>query len=222
MVKWRGTMALDPQDFIISRKRKKYKFALFSNSPICFEFEEWPAGSSFDVLEMGAGTGLFSVELALRDNNHHYVAVDVKADRLQKGALAAEQERAGNIRFLRARADQLADIIPPRSLQKIWVTFPDPFPKDRSAKHRLTHPHYLELYKLWLAADGVLYFKTDAAELFTWSLEQLVQSGWTIDGLSFDLHESKLPEEYKIATTYETRYRNEGKQIHFVKALPPA
>ena len=56
---------LDPNDFIITRKRKKYRFALFANSPLCFEFSEWTP-RAVDVLEIGAGTGLFSVELATR------------------------------------------------------------------------------------------------------------------------------------------------------------
>lgn len=214
-------MTLNPKDFIITRKRKKYRFALFSNSPLCFEFEQWPQGEKFDVLEMGAGTGLFSVALARLDAAK-YVAVDVKADRLQKGAYAAKEAGRENVRFLRARADQLEAAIPSRSLQKIWVTFPDPFPKKRSAKHRLTHPQYLNLYQTWLGSNGALYFKTDARDLFTWSLEQLVASGWQIQELSFDLHESELSSEYKLCTTYEERYIGEGKPIHFVKALPPA
>ena len=55
---------LDPKDFIITRKRKKYKFAKFANSPLCFELDEWKK-TSIDVVEVGAGTGLFSVELEI-------------------------------------------------------------------------------------------------------------------------------------------------------------
>ena len=64
-------------------------------------------------------------------------------------------------------------------------------------------------------------FKTDAKELFDWSLEQLVVEGWQIQRLSFDLHESNLSKNYKIMTTYERRFVNEGLKINFVKALPP-
>jgi tRNA (guanine-N7-)-methyltransferase len=220
MVKWRNHMTLKPEDFIITRKRKKYKFALFHNSPLCFEFEEWPQEEAFDVLEMGAGTGLFSVALAGLDSAK-YVAVDVKADRLQKGAYAAKEAGRDTIRFLRARADQLELTIPSHTLKKIWVTFPDPFPRERSQKHRLTHPRYLKLYQLWLRVDGALYFKTDATSLFTWSLEQLVAEGWRIEELTFDLHESDLSDEYKLQTTYEARYISEGKPISFVRATPP-
>lgn len=212
---------IDPKEFIITRKRKKYKFALFANSPLCFEAEQWPKQSSVDVLEVGAGTGIFSVALAEHSPEVRHVALDVKADRLQKGARLAGEEDLGNVRFLRGRADQLAELIAPQSVRAIWITFPDPFPKKRSAGRRLTHPTFLKIYQQLLGKDGALYFKTDAHELFTWSLEQLVVEGWQIKELSFDLHDSHLPDNYKIATTYEQRFLTEGLTTHFVKAVPP-
>jgi tRNA (guanine-N7-)-methyltransferase len=212
---------IDPQQFVISRKRKKYKFALFANSPLCYEAEEWPKASRVDVLEVGAGTGLFGVALAEKSPGLRHVAVDVKADRLQKGAYVAEEKKLENIRFLRARADQLADLFPAHSIEAVWVTFPDPFPKKRSSGRRLTHSTFLKIYQRLLASDGALYFKTDAHDLFTWSLEQLVQEGWRIQELSFDLHESDLSQTYKVQTTYEQRFLAEGLTAHFVKATPP-
>lgn len=212
----------DPKDFIITRKRKKYKFALFANSPLCFEFDEWDKNYVPQVLEIGAGTGLFSVVQAAAYPEENFLAVDVKGDRLQKGAQAAEARDFNNLRFLRARAGQLEEIIAPRSLDVLWITFPDPFPKSRSSSRRLTHPDFLKRYATLLKPDGALYFKTDAHNLFEWSLEQLVDEGWKIVELSFDLHESDLPERYKTETTYEARYREEGLKINFVKALPPA
>ncbi len=211
---------LDPKDFIITRKRKKYKFALFSNNSLCYEIEEWPK-PPVDIVEMGAGTGYFSVALAESDAANQYVAIDVKADRLQSGAARAIAEDISNVRFLRARGDQLPELFTARSLQAIWVTFPDPFPKARSSGRRLTHPTFLAVYEGLLKKSGALYFKTDAINLFTWSLEQLVNEGWSIEELSFDLHESNLLDTYKIKTTYEARYMNEGIKINFVKALPP-
>lgn len=211
---------LDPNDFIITRKRKKYKFALFSNSPICFEHDEW-AKQSADIIEVGAGTGHFGISLAERSPGKQVVAIDVKADRLIQGARTAVQSKCDNIKFLRTRADLLAEAFPARSLEAVWVTFPDPFPKKRSSGRRLTHPTYLKLYASLLKNGGALYFKTDARDLFNWSLEQLVSEGWQLKELSFDLHESLLDKYYKIETTYESRFRAEGIAINFVKAIPP-
>ena len=213
---------LNPKDFIITRKRKLYKFALFNNSSICFEFNDWnPERTEVDNLEIGAGTGLFSECLALKNPNKKFVAIDVKADRLVKGAQQAESDQLRNIRFLRARADQLLEAFAPHSIKYIWITFPDPYPKKSNAGRRLTHPTFLKIYEELLREDGALYFKTDAKELFDWSLEQLVAEGWQIQRLSFDLHESDLNENYKVMTTYERRFVSEGLKINFVKALPP-
>lgn len=208
---------LDPKDFIITRKRKKYKFAKFANSPLCFEFEDWKK-SKADIVEVGAGTGLFSVELAARHPEWQFVAMDVKGDRLQTGAYEAGARGLTNIRFVRARADQLGEMIVTHSVQQLWVTFPDPFPKKRSAGRRLTHPTFLYTYTKMLKTEGALYIKHDSREFFFWSLEQMVACGWHLDELSFDLHQSDLNDDYKVLTTYETRWLGEGQVTNFVRA----
>lgn len=214
---------LNPDDFVIVRKRKKYKFAKFHNAENCFEFDEWrdfyqQRQPSVSRLEVGAGTGLFSVELAARYPDKLFAAIDVKADRLQKGAYIALERGLKNIYFIRARADQIGDLFALSTLVNIWVTFPDPFPKKRAAGRRLTHPYFLRRYAQLLQPGGELLFKHDDRDFFCWSLEQLVAEKWQITELSFDLHESSLDDEYKITTTYEQRWMNEGKAINFVKA----
>ena len=214
---------LNPDDFVIVRKRKKYKFAKFHNAENCFEFDEWrdfyqQRQPSVSSLEVGAGTGLFSVELAARYPDKLFAAIDVKADRLQKGAYIALEKGLDNIYFIRARADQISDLFTLSTLVNIWVTFPDPFPKKRAAGRRLTHPYFLRRYAQLLQPGGELLFKHDDRDFFCWSLEQLVAEKWQIAELSFDLHESFLDDEYKIMTTYEQRWLNEGKAINFVKA----
>ena len=208
---------IDPNTFVITRKRKKYKFAKFANSPLCYEFDDWTVESR-DVVEVGAGNGLFSVELATRHPEKTYLAVDVKADRLQKGAYEASSRGLSNIVFLRARADQLKDIVPSKSIEQLWLTFPDPHPKKRSAGRRLTHMNFLNLYSSLLKDSGSLLLKHDDLLFFQWSLEQFIASQWTIAELSFDLHESTLDDEYKIATSYEERWLEEGKKTHLVRA----
>ena len=214
---------LNPDDFVIVRKRKKYKFAKFHNAENCFELDEWrdfyrQRQPGVSRLEVGAGTGLFSVELAARYPDKLFAAIDVKADRLQKGAYIALERSLKNVYFIRARADQIGDLFALSTLVNIWVTFPDPFPKKRAAGRRLTHPYFLRRYAQLLQPGGELLFKHDDRDFFCWSLEQLVAEKWQIAELSFDLHESSLDDEYKIMTTYEQRWRNEGKAINFVKA----
>ncbi len=209
---------IDPHNFIITRKRKKYKFAKFFNAENCFEFDEWDK-RHVDVLEIGAGTGLFSVELAKRHPEKVFVALDVKADRLQKGAYEALAQGIKNIFFIRARADQVEQLVTPHSLSAIWVTFPDPFPRRRSSGRRMTHPNFLQKYAAILSKDGAFHLKHDNTDFFHWSLEQLVAERWHIDELSFDLHDSELADDYKILTTYEKRWLDEGLTTNFVRAV---
>lgn len=213
---------IDPDQFIITRKRKKYKFAKFANAHNCFEFDAWineklPLDDKVSV-EIGAGTGLFCVELAMRHSDQVFVAIDVKADRLQKGAYEAIERGLDNVYFVRARADQIDQLFDAKSLWAIWLTFSDPYPKKRAAGRRMTHPTFLAKYQELLAPDGGFYIKHDNPDFFKWSLEQLVATGWVIDELSFDLHESNLSDDYKILTTYEQRWLGEGRITQFARA----
>lgn len=214
------THKIDPEQFIISRKRKKYRFALFANSPLCYEIGEWKR-RKVDVLELGAGTALFSVELATRHPDKTFIAVDVKADRLVKGAAEAEIRKLKNIWFIRARADQVTELIPEGTLSSLWITFPDPFPRERSERRRMTHPFFLKFYQKVLKIDGCLFLKHDNRKFFDWSVEQLKGEGWKIAEISNDLHQSELDDDYKIETSYEIRWRSEGLTTNFVKANMP-
>lgn len=221
---------VEPKDFIITRKRKKYRFALFHNAENCFELADWKVflqGASLlqggtlqaVTVEVGAGTGLFLVELAARHPDQTFVALDVKADRLQKGARTALERGLTNIFFVRARADQLLEVVQPGTVRAIWLTFSDPFPKKGDAKRRLTHPKFLELYtSAHVGKNAQLLLKTDSHGLFDWSLEQLATSGWRLSALSYDLHDSNLADDYKIMTTYEQKWTAEGLPIYFVQA----
>lgn len=206
---------VDPREFIITRKRKKYKFAKFANAENCFEFDEWKQ-RPIDCVEIGAGTGMFSVEMATRHPDSTFVALDVKADRMQKGAYAALERGLKNVFFVRARADQITEMFEENSLLAIWLTFPDPYPKKRAAGRRLTHEHFLKIYQKLLTSGGALYLKHDNPDFFQWSLEQLDASKWSIDELSFDLHDSELNADYKILTDYEQRWLGEGRKTNFV------
>jgi tRNA (guanine-N7-)-methyltransferase len=214
-----SNIEVDPQQFVIKKRRKLYKFAVFSNSPLCYELDEWEK-QPIDVIEVGAGTGLFSVELAARYPAKKFVAIDVKADRLQKGAGVATERGLTNISFVRARVeDQLIDMFEPHSVESIWITFPDPFPKKGSATRRMTHPQFLKIYDQLLQPGGALYLKHDNRVFFDWSLEQLQNEKWSIDEQSFDLHASNLSDDYKILTTYEKRWLGEGLTTNFFKAV---
>ena len=208
---------LNPDDFVIVRRRKKYRFAKFANAKNCFEFDEWTK-KEINVVELGAGTAFFLVELARRYPQKTFAAVDVKADRLQRGAYEALEQNIENIVFIKARADQIDELFEAHSLESLWLTFADPFPRDRSARRRMTHPIFLKKYAVLLQKTGSFYVKHDNPAFFAWSLEQLVTEKWHIRELSFDLHDSELDSDYKIITSYEERWLGEGLKTNFVRA----
>lgn len=217
---------LNPDDFVITRRRKRYKFAKFANATNCYELADWCSKSSdrqstIDVVEIGAGTGFFSVELATRNPETNYLAIDVKADRLQRGAYSAIEQGVDNVQFIRALADKLDEIVPSNSLRSIWVAFADPYPRRGSSRRRMTHQRYLDIYARALSPKGRLLIKHDDDQFFNWTLEQLVAAGWQIDELSFNLHDSDLDDEYKTLTSYEERWLAEERVTKFVAARLP-
>lgn len=217
------------EKLFITRKRKKWKFAHFDEWANCYQASQikpdfwrthFPHQQPLTV-EIGAGTADLTLGLGRAHKDRNFVAVDVKSDRLYTGAKVALNDGLDNLAFVRAQLRGMVDLFEPASISELWVTFPDPFPRDRSAKHRLTNPSFLKIYAELLAKDGILRFKTDNRELFLWSLEQFVAEGWQLHELSFDLHESDLPTDYKITTYFERKFLAQGIPINYVSATPP-
>ena len=215
------------EQLFVVRKRKRWKFAHFDQWPNCFQADEvspdfWPTyfGAIRPLtVEIGAGAADLSLGLARRSSARNFVAADVKSDRLYTGAKAALSESLENVAFVRTQLREMEQLFAPHSIQELWMTFPDPFPRQKQAKHRLTHPKFLEIYTKLLTSDGVLRFKTDNRELFLWSLKQLVAQGWRLRELSFDLHQSDLPDDCKITTHFERKYQEKGVAINYVSAV---
>lgn len=225
-------MADDPfKHLIISRKRKKYKFAHFDSYDNCFNLFSRDgavsdSGKVWDylgtdgelVVELAAGNGQFSLELARRHPSKRFVAIDIKSDRLYSSARKALAEGVANVAFVRLQIRDLLSLLSKKSIDTLWITFPDPHPKKRSAKHRLTHKTFLQCYRKILKDTGSLHFKTDNLSLFQWSLEQFVTDQWVLTELSFDLHESDLSDDYKIKTYYEEMFTSQGIPTNFTSA----
>lgn len=218
---------INPDDYIITRKRKLYKFAAFRTFPNCYDEAEWQ-DAKIDILkqahgltvEIGAGTALFLSELALANPERTYLAIDRKSDRLYKGAKWASEQKLNNISYLWSEARNLNTILPTGSVENLWITFPDPWPQESNIKHRLTNVAYLAQYHRLLKAGGVLEFKTDNTQLFDWSVQQFDEKQWQVEHVTYDLHNDEAVDSgAKIMTTYEARYVAEGKPINYLRAI---
>lgn len=211
----------------MARRPKTPKFKEFDRFDNTFVFhKESKRRNYFDgdkplTLELGCGKAEPSMALAKKHPDRNFIGIDIKADRLWRPAKEALSEGLGNIVFLKMHMRFIDLAFGENFIDEIWLTFSDPFPKSRQAKHRLTHPSFLAKYKRILKPQGIIHFKTDDEELFKWSLEQFVSDGeLSLEKLTFDLHgDSSVSEEVKIKTFYEKRFIEEGKKIKYCRLV---
>lgn len=163
-------------------------------------------------IEVGMGKGKFIMEMAKQHPQVNYIGIE----RYSSVLLRALQKRAelelDNIYFMCVDAKELADIFAPEEIDRIFLNFSDPWPKDRHAKRRLTSPDFMSVYDAVLKKDGVIEFKTDNKGLFDYSLEAIPEAGWKLDAHTFDLHVSDMAEG-NVMTEYETKFSAMGNPI---------
>lgn len=168
-------------------------------------------------IEVGMGKGKFILKLAADNPHTNYVGIEVYSSVLLKAIQRRKDMDLPNLWFLRVDARELADIFGPEEVEKIYLNFSDPWPKDRHAKRRLTSPGFMAVYDRILKAGGTVEFKTDNRELFDYSLESIPSAGWNVDLYTFDLHNSPYAEG-NVMTEYETKFAAEGKPICKLRA----
>lgn len=171
------------------------------------------------TLEIGCGRGEYSVGLARIHPDRNFIGVDIKGDRLWAGSSQATEENLANVCFLRAQIQQIDDFFEENEVQSVWITFPDPRPKDRDIKRRLTSPRYLAHYKNMLKPGGMVYLKTDSTSLFEYTLEALNERDDIIDlEYTFDLYQSEyIDEHHGIKTMFEQKFHALGEDIKYLK-----
>jgi tRNA (guanine-N7-)-methyltransferase len=163
-------------------------------------------------MEIGMGKGKFLMELAQKNPEINYVGVERYSTVLLKAIQKREALEISNICFLCIDAKTLGDVFEKGEVEKIYLNFSDPWPKDRHAKRRLTSPQFMAVYDQVLASDGTVEFKTDNRGLFEYSLESIPEAGWDVTMHTFDLHHSEYAEG-NVMTEYETKFSSEGKPI---------
>jgi len=173
------------------------------------------------VLEVGCGKGEYTVGLAQQHPEQNFLGLDIKGERIWRGSTRAAALGLTNVGFLRLMAHQLTEHFAPAELNEIWITFPDPRPRDRDIKRRLTSPRFLNMYQTLLAAGGVAQLKTDSADLFDYTLEVLAsRPGAKIEAMTRDLYAETDPvfaAAQAIQTHFEGKYRAVGVPIKYVR-----
>ena len=171
------------------------------------------------VVELACGRGEFTVGLARHYPGKNFIGVDIKGSRIWKGSSIAISEGLENVAFLRTQIQLLEKYFSTNEISELWITFPDPFPREGDEKRRLTSPKFLEMYKPLLKNDGIIHFKTDNTGLFDYTLE-LVEQREDCEVMlhTHDFYESLWKDEHHgIKTKYETLFSEKGEKIKYLK-----
>ena len=164
-------------------------------------------------IEIGMGKGQFIMALAAQNPNINYVGIEKFSSVLVRAIEKQEEMDLPNLFFIRMEAENIADVFEQGEVERIYLNFSDPWPKDRHAKRRLTSVQFLERYEKILTKDAHVIFKTDNRDLFDFSLEQVEEArNWQLLNHTFDLHNSEYVEG-NIMTEYETRFVEKGNAI---------
>lgn len=167
-------------------------------------------------IEIGMGKGQFIRNMALKNPGINFIGIEryesVLMKAIQRKRNLESEKAIDNLRFLCADARKLADIFETGEVDKIFLNFSDPWPKDRHADRRLTSQSFLQIYDRILKPEGVIEFKTDNVGLFEYSLEVVKESKWKLDFCSFDFHSEKESER-NIMTEYEEKFSSQGNKI---------
>lgn len=177
------------------------------------------------TLELACGRGEYTVGLAAAYPERNYIGIDVKGDRIWKGAQHAQAAKLDNAGFLRTQILMLEYFFNPGEVDEIYIVFPDPRPKKRDVHRRLTFARFIDMYKRILAPGGLIHLKTDNTGLFEYTLETVRQREDLQDLVyTHNLYTSPLLEEHLgIKTKYEKLFTGKGENIKYMRfKLDPA
>ena len=171
-------------------------------------------------IEIGCGKGGFIIELAQREPEKRFIAVEKTRNVICTACENAKTRGINNVRFLSIGAEYLLRYFPEKSFGRIYLNFSCPYPRRHNANRRLTHPKVLAIYRKLLKDGGNIHMKTDNAGLFEFSIEQFTANGFALINITIDLHNSEY-DEGNIRTEYESRFAEMGKPIYRLEAYIP-
>lgn len=193
-----------------------------SNSSYCIQEPVELKGRWHEILEndnpihieVGMGKGRFIMDLAALHPDINYIGIERYTSVLLRAVQKIEENPLPNVHFLCIDAATLPETFDKGEVDKIYLNFSDPWPKDRHARRRLTSHEFLDRYNEFLAADGCIEFKTDNQDLFTFSLEEIENSPiWHLDASTRDLHHDEVMNQGNVMTEYEEKFSSKGNPI---------
>lgn len=165
-------------------------------------------------IEIGMGKGKFLYTMAKMHPDINYVGIEKYSSVLLRAIQKMEEEELPNLKFIRMDAENIDQVFGREEVDKIYLNFSDPWPKDRHAKRRLPSGQFLARYNLILKKEGRLEFKTDNRELFDYAVEELEPAGWQADVITYDLHGNRELVQDNVMTEYEEKFSARGNPIY--------
>lgn len=166
-------------------------------------------------IEIGMGKGRFIIDNAIAHPEINYIGIERYSSVLLRALQKMDEmeNRPENIRFICMDAKEITEVFAEGEVDKIYLNFSDPWPKDRHAKRRLPSRQFLSLYDKVLKKDGDLEFKTDNRGLFDFAVEELEPAGWKAKAVTYDLHNDEELCKGNIMTEYEEKFSSIGNPI---------
>ena len=183
-----------------SSKRGIWKLEFNNNNPI--------------FVEIGMGKGDFIIENAIKYPNINFIGIE-KYDSVLVRAIEKLPDNINNLRFVRMDAKEI-DSIFNKEIDRIYLNFSDPWPKDRHYKRRLTSFLFLEKYEQIFRKEKEIHQKTDNRGLFEFSLISLIEHGYKLEDICLDLHNSNR--ENIIMSEYEKKFVKNNNTIYYLVA----
>lgn len=173
-------------------------------------------GNDYPVhIEIGMGKGRFIMDMAKAHPDINYIGIEKYSSVLLRAIqkMEKEEKKLSNIRFIRMDAETITEVFGEEEIDRIYLNFSDPWPKDRHARRRLPSREFLARYDRILKKDGRLEFKTDNKDLFGFALEELEPAGWQAEKVTYDLHHDEEMVRGNIMTEYEEKFSSLGNPI---------
>lgn len=186
-------------------------------TPEYLPFNQIFGNSNPVYLEIGCGKGKFVCETALANPDVNFFACEKISNVLIEACERVKAEGIKNIHFLNCAAEVLPKYFAGGTVEKIYLNFSNPLPKEGYKKQRLTHPRFLQIYRSILIRGGEIIQKTDDGAFFAFSLESFRQAGFKITGVCADLKNN--PVEGDVETEHERLFKSLGRPIYRITAV---
>ena len=170
------------------------------------------------TLELACGRGEYAVGLGRMFPEQHFIGIDLKGNRIWKGASIANKDGLKNVAFVRSQIELCSNYFAKNEVDEIWITFPDPQLRWSKAKKRLTHPKFLRLYQQFLKKEGIVHLKTDSPLLYNFTLKVIEMYGLGLIYKTDHLYtEQNIDPRCLIKTYYEGLDIAQSSKIHYIQ-----